>query len=140
MRTRKSTAPAGSTHAPCAANRQRLALLGLAMSDVVHGCAVDVLGLPPDKRFHRFFPMSAVDFPTPAGRTERYTIIEIVMFEGRSVATKKAFFTRLYGDFTERLNIDPQDLEISIMETSQHDWGIRGRAGDELVLTYDVAR
>jgi phenylpyruvate tautomerase PptA (4-oxalocrotonate tautomerase family) len=120
--------------------RRVLAPLRLAMSDVVHGCAVDVLGLPPDKRFHRFFPMSAVDFPTPAGRTERYTIIEIVMFEGRSVATKKAFFTRLYGDFTERLNIDPQDLEISIVETPQHDWGIRGRAGDELVLTYDVAR
>jgi hypothetical protein len=84
--------------------------------------------------------MSAEDFPTPAGRTERYTIIEIVMFEGRSVTTKKAFFTRLYADFTDRLDIDPQDLEISIVETPRHDWGIRGRAGDELILTYDVAR
>lgn len=120
--------------------RQVLVPLRSAMSDVIHDCAVDVLGLPPDKRFHRFFPMSAVDFPTPAGRTERYTIIEILMFEGRTVATKKAFFRRLYGEFADRLHIDPQDLEISVVETPRHDWGIRGQAGDELVLTYDVAR
>jgi hypothetical protein len=51
----------------------------------------------------------------------------------------KSLFARLYGDFTERLHIDAQDLEISIVETPRHDWGIRGQAGDELVLTYDVA-
>jgi Tautomerase enzyme len=46
------------------------------------------------------------------------------MFEGRSLATKKAFFARLYRDFAERLNIDPLDLEISIVETPRHDWGL----------------
>jgi hypothetical protein len=46
------------------------------MSDVVHACAVDSLGLRADTRFHRFFPMSAEDFPTPSGRTDRYTIVE----------------------------------------------------------------
>ncbi|HEY8719739.1 tautomerase family protein [Pengzhenrongella sp.] len=108
------------------------------LSDVVHACAVDVLQLPPDKRFHRFFPMSAEDFPTPPGRTERYTIVEILMFEGRSVATKKALYARLYRDFSEQLGIDGHDLEITVLETPRHDWAIRGLPGDELTLSYRV--
>jgi hypothetical protein len=32
------------------------------ISDVLHGCVVDVLLLPPDKRLHRFFPLEIEDF------------------------------------------------------------------------------
>lgn len=109
-----------------------------ALSDVVHAAAVDVLGLPESKRFHRFFPMSEEDLPVPEGRSERYTIVEILMFEGREVATKKAFYQRLFQDFARELAISPVDLEIAIVETPRHDWGIRGQAGDELTLGYRV--
>lgn len=108
------------------------------LSDVVHAAAVDVLGLPAAKRFHRFFPMSAEDFPTPEGRSEKYTIIEVVMFTGRTVTTKKAFYQRLYRDFADHLAIEAVDLEITVLETPRHDWGIRGQAGDELTLNYRV--
>ena len=108
------------------------------LSDTVHAAAVDVLGLHAAKRFHRFFPLSADDFPTPEGRSKKYTIIEIVMFTGRTVATKKAFYQRLYRDFADHLGIEPADLEIAIMETPRHDWGIRGQAGDEPTLNYRV--
>ena len=108
------------------------------LSDTLHAAAVEVLGLPATKRFHRFFPMSAEDFPTPEGRSERYTIVEVLMFTGRTVATKKAFYRRLYRDFEEHLGIQAIDLEIAIVETPRHDWGIRGRAGDELALSYRV--
>ena len=45
------------------------------MSDVLHGCVVDVLGLPADKRAHRFFPMAREDFYYPGGRSDAYTAI-----------------------------------------------------------------
>ncbi|PRY13515.1 tautomerase family protein [Kineococcus rhizosphaerae] len=109
------------------------------LSDVLHRAAVEVLGLPEAKRFHRFFPMDAEDFPTPDGRTERYTVVEVVMFEGRSVATKKAFYRRLFAD-VQTLGISPVDLEVVILETPRHDWGIRGLPGDELELSYRVDR
>jgi hypothetical protein len=108
------------------------------MSDVLHSASVDVLALPATKRFHRFFPMDEQDFPTPDGRSERYTIIELVMFAGRTVNTKKAFYQRLYRDFEQQLGIDAVDLEITVVETPRHDWGIRGQAGDELALSYRV--
>lgn len=110
------------------------------LSDVVHAAAVDVLGLPENKRFHRFFPLDADDFPTPEGRTERYTILEVLLFEGRTVETKKAFYQRLYRDFTECLGIGPADLEVTLLETPRHDWAIRGVAGDDLALPYRVER
>lgn len=108
------------------------------LSDTLHTAAVDVLGLPATKRFHRFFSMTAGDFPTPEGRSEKYTIIEVLMFTGRSVATKKAFYQRLYCDFAQHLGIEANDLKITVVETPRHDWGIRGQAGDELTLTYRV--
>ena len=112
--------------------------LRTALSETLHAAAVDVLGLPVAKRFHRFFPMAAEDFPTPEGRSERYTVVEVLMFQGRTVATKKAFYQRLYRDFDQHLGIEAIDLEITIVETPRHDWGIRGQTGDELTLTYRV--
>ena len=110
------------------------------MSDVLQAAAVEVLGLPVTKRFHRFFPMSAEDFPVPDERTDRYTIVEIILFSGRTVPTEKAFYQRLFTDFEQHLGIPAQDLEIVVIETPGHDWGIRGRAGDELALPYRVDR
>ena len=104
------------------------------LSGTMHAAVVDVLGLPAAKRFHRFSPMDEQDFPTPQGRSERYTILEVLMFTGRSVATKEAFYQRLYRDVEAHLGIEATDLEISIVETPEHDRGIRGRARDELTL------
>ncbi|WP_299039646.1 tautomerase family protein [uncultured Pseudokineococcus sp.] len=118
--------------------RQVLTPLRTEMSDVLHAAAVEVLGLPADKRFHRFFPMDPEDFPTPAGRSDRYTVIEVLMFEGRTTATKKALYQRLYRDFAAHLSIEPVDLELTLLETPRHDWAIRGQAGDDLTLTYMV--
>lgn len=41
-----------------------------AISDTLHSCAVAGLGLPADKRFHRFIALEAEDFIHPTDRTE----------------------------------------------------------------------
>ncbi len=107
-------------------------------SDVLHSCAVEALHLPPDKRFHRFFLLDSSDFVFPKDRSSRYTILEISLFEGRSVETKKQFIRLLFARLHEELLIPPQDLEITIFETPPHNWGIRGLPGDELHLNYRV--
>ncbi|HVJ20029.1 MAG TPA: tautomerase family protein [Polyangiaceae bacterium] len=108
------------------------------LSDVIHSCVVDALQFPPDKRAHRFFPMAAEDFFSPAGRTERYTIIEISMFEGRSVESKKRLIRLLFERVQSELGITPADLELTIFETPKHNWGFRGLPGDEVSLSYKV--
>ena len=67
------------------------------LSDVIHACVVEAFEYPLDKRAHRFFPLAAEDFFYPAGRSERYTLIEISLFEGRSVAAKKQLMRLLFA-------------------------------------------
>lgn len=96
------------------------------------------LGLPADKRFHRFIPLDAADFIHPEDRSEAYTIIEASLFEGRTVETKKAFIRALFARFEADKLANPQDLEITLTETPRCNWGIRGKPGDELTLNYKV--
>jgi len=99
---------------------------------------VDALEYPLDKKFHRFFPMDKEDFYFASERTESYTIIEISMFEGRTIQAKKQLVKLLFERINNKLNISPQDVEITIFETPKHNWGIRGLPGDELALNYKV--
>lgn len=108
------------------------------LSEVVHGCLVDALALPPEKRFQRFFPLTADDFIFPADRGGRYTIVEIYMFAGRSAAAKKGLIRLLFERFTAELGYDANDLEVNLIETPRGNWGIRGLPGDELKLPYEV--
>jgi phenylpyruvate tautomerase PptA (4-oxalocrotonate tautomerase family) len=108
------------------------------MSEVIHSCIVDGLKFPTDKNFQRFFPLAPDDFYYPTGRTEKYTIIEVSMFEGRSVEAKKKFVGLIYQRFREQLDIFENDIEITIFETPKFNWGIRGYSGDELELNYNV--
>jgi hypothetical protein len=80
------------------------------VSDVIHSCVVDALHYPPDKRAHRFFPLEPSEFFYPPGRSERYTIIEIRMFEGRTVEAKKALIRLLFERFAAMLGIGLRTL------------------------------
>jgi phenylpyruvate tautomerase PptA (4-oxalocrotonate tautomerase family) len=110
------------------------------LSDLIHSCVVDALQYPQHKRAHRFFPLDPSDFyyPPEPSRTDRYTIIEISMFEGRSTEAKKQLIRLLFERSEKQLNISNQNLEITIFETPKHNWGFRGLPGDEHSLDYRV--
>src|SRR5258708_94436 len=108
------------------------------LSDVIHTCVVDALQFPLDKRAHRFFPLERDDFYYPAGRSEAYTIIEIMMIEARKIETKKRLIMLLFERIHSELAIAPQDIEIAILEAPKHNWGFRGKTGDEVELNYKI--
>lgn len=108
------------------------------LSDVIHSCVVEALQYPLEKRAHRFIALEDGDFFYPEGRTQQYTIIEISMFEGRTVEAKKHLIRLLFARIHDQLAIALQDIEITIFETPRHNWGIRGLPGDELDLNYRV--
>lgn len=109
------------------------------LSDVIHKAMQSVLGMPEDKRAHRFIPMEKSDFYYPGGRSDNYTVIEINMMEGRQIETKKALIKCLFSEIESALNISPVDIEITIKEQPTHCWGFRGITGDEVNdLKYSV--
>ncbi len=109
-----------------------------ALSDAIHRAVVEALAYPPEKRFHRFISLTPDEFLYPPDRSNRYLILEISIFEGRSIEAKKALIRALYQYIPQATGITLQDIEITIFETPRHNWGIRGITGDELSLNYKV--
>jgi len=60
------------------------------------------------------------------------------MFEGRSVAAKRALIQALIDKLKAHADIDAQDIEITLFETPKVNWGIRGMNGEDLALGYKV--
>lgn len=109
------------------------------LSDLIQLSMTQVLGLPEDKRAHRFIPMEKEDFYYPGGRSDAYTVIEINMMQGRKEETKKALIKALFKNIESQLGISPVDVEITIKEQPAHCWGFRGITGDEVSdLKYKV--
>ena len=102
------------------------------LGKVIHDCLQLAIGTAENKRFQRFFPMAADNFYYPEDRSEQYTVIEIMMFEGRSIAVKKQLIRLMFESIQQQLGIDNNDLEIVVLEVPKHNWGVRGLPGDEL--------
>lgn len=120
------------------ARREWIAAQRTALSDLIQSCLVDALGLPAEKRFQRFFALEAEDFVYPADRSERYTILELHLFEGRSAEVRKELIRLLIARLSTGLDLAVNDIEITLVETPRANWGIRGLPGDELALNYVV--
>lgn len=119
--------------------KEKLNPIKSQLSDVIHKSMQSVLGMPEDKRAHRFIPLDKSDFYYPGGRSDKYTVIEINMMEGRQIETKKALIKSLFSTIESELNILPLDVEITIKEQPKHCWGFRGITGDEVNdLKYSV--
>jgi len=109
-----------------------------AISQAIHLSVMEALEYPAEKKFHRFIALDEEDFIYPKDRSERYIIIEISIFEGRSIEAKKMLIRLLYERIPQLSGISAQDIEITIFETPRHSWGIRGMPGDEVRLNYKV--
>src|SRR5688572_22837970 len=118
--------------------KSSLSAIRAELSEAIHESLMEAFALPREKRFQRFFALEREEFLFPEGRSDKYTIVEISVFEGRSAEAKKRLITALYTRVAERAKVSPEDLEITIFETPRSNWGIRGKPGDELALDYKV--
>ncbi|MEY9952641.1 tautomerase family protein [Leifsonia sp. EB34] len=109
-----------------------------ALSDAIHGAVMAALAYPPEKRFHRFIGLDPADFVYPPDRGDDYTIVEVSLFEGRTVDSKRALIAELFGRIEAATGIAPHSVEVTFFETPKVNWGIRGVNGADLALGYTV--
>ncbi|WP_311771757.1 tautomerase family protein [Cohnella lubricantis] len=115
--------------------RERIRSFRETISDIIHQCLVEVLGIPVHARYQRFIGMNKDDFVFPDTRSPNYTIIEIMLIEGQSAETKKNLIQLLY-ERTAACGFNEKDLEIVLIDVPLANWGIRGVPGDEMELPY----
>ncbi|MGA9637111.1 tautomerase family protein [Flavobacterium sp.] len=118
--------------------KQELHPIREQLSLILQECMFEAFQYPKEKRAHRFIYIDEDSFFYFEGRTKKHTLIEISSFEGRSIEAKKKLYQLIFEKFQKQLQIAAMDVEITIFETPMHNWGIRGKSGDELALNYKV--
>jgi phenylpyruvate tautomerase PptA (4-oxalocrotonate tautomerase family) len=108
-----------------------------ALIDAVHAAQVEALKIPESDKVFRFVEHTPQHFPVPPGKTENYTIVEIVMFPGRSIDAKRKLYQGIVSRFGE-LGIDARDVIIVLLEPPLHNWGIRGQPASDIDLGFKL--
>lgn len=112
--------------------------LRLKLLDAVHRALVEAFKIPDRDRHQRFVEYAPEDFEIPGGKGERFTIVEIDAFAGRSLDAKRALYQTIATSF-EALGVPAHDVMIVLRETPAENWGLRGgRAACDVDLGFEI--
>ena len=107
-----------------------------SLLDAVHEALIEAFAIPDDDRTQRVVEHDRDHFEIPPGRSERYTLVEITAFPGRSVDAKRALYRAIVRNLGV-VGVPADDVSIVIHEPPLENWGIRGgRSADEIDLGY----
>jgi phenylpyruvate tautomerase PptA (4-oxalocrotonate tautomerase family) len=96
-----------------------------AIMEAVHAALREALSIPETDRQIRYVCHAPEDFEAPPSRTENFTLVDITMFTGRSLAAKKKLYVAIVRNLGT-VGIPPNDVFIVLTETPRENWGIRG--------------
>jgi phenylpyruvate tautomerase PptA (4-oxalocrotonate tautomerase family) len=106
--------------------------------DAVHDALIEAFSVPEDDRTQRIIEHDPENFETPPGTSERYTLIEIIAFPGRSAGAKRRLYEAVVRNL-ERLGTPATDIFIVLQEPPMENWGIRGgKPANEVDLGYKL--
>ncbi len=110
-----------------------------ALLNGVHDALVESIKIPVYDRFQRIYELDEANFEAPTSKTNNVTLIEIIMFKGRSLEAKKT----LYQAITDNLVVDPgindEDITIVLHEPPLENWGVKGgKPASEVELGYNI--
>jgi phenylpyruvate tautomerase PptA (4-oxalocrotonate tautomerase family) len=93
--------------------------------NAIHAAAVEALRIPDEDRTQILTEHPADAFDIPPGKGERFTLVEITMFAGRSLDAKRHLYRAVVRNLG-RLGVPPSDVLIALREVALENWGIRG--------------
>jgi hypothetical protein len=109
-----------------------------AVSETVQSALMGAIKIPEWDRTVRLIEHPPSHFAVPLGRGERYTLIEITMFSGRSRDAKRALYQAIVRNLGA-FNVPALDINVTLIECPLENWGIRGgQAASEIELGFAV--
>lgn len=97
------------------------------MLDAVHTALVNAIQIEDWDRFQRLYEIEDEFFERSESKTDKFTMIEITMFPGRTKEQKARIFEEITKELSERLEIQPTDVFIVLNEPSNDNWGLAGK-------------
>jgi phenylpyruvate tautomerase PptA (4-oxalocrotonate tautomerase family) len=106
--------------------------------DAVHLSLVGAFKIPDNDRTQRVYEFEHADFEIQDDRSDKYTIIEIIIFPGRSVEAKKKLYKQIFSHLKE-LGYQDNDATIVLHEQSLDNWRLRGgKSAREIDLGFSL--
>ena len=106
--------------------------------EAVHSAMVEALKIPHWDRTVRLVVHEPHRFAVPPGRSDRYTVIDIDLFAGRSQTAKKNLYQSIVRNLA-KFDIPSDHVKVLLRESHAENWGIRGGIpASEADLGFDV--
>ena len=96
-----------------------------AVIDAVQSALREALKIPEGDRTLRLIEHPPSHFAVPPGRGEKFTLIEVTMFSGRSMSAKRTLYQAIVRHLAV-LGVQPLDIKVTLIETPPENWGLRG--------------
>jgi 4-oxalocrotonate tautomerase family enzyme len=109
-----------------------------ALYDAIQAAMVEAIKIPADDRCYRLITYDEAHFPQVPGKSDRFIIIEIALFQGRSMAAKRNLYAAIARNLKTSFGLDPSDVRIVLEEAPRENWGMDGKPASEIDLGFKV--
>ena len=72
------------------------------------------------------------------GHSDRFIIIEIALFAGRSLDAKRKMYAAICRNLKAAFGLEPRDIRIVLEEASRENWALDGKPASEIDLGFKV--
>ena len=96
------------------------------MLDVIHTSLMDAIQIEDWDRFQRLIEIDDELFERNTDKSDKFTIIEITMFPGRTTEQKAKIYENIVNGLNKSLGIKPSDIFIILNEPKDENWGLAG--------------
>jgi phenylpyruvate tautomerase PptA (4-oxalocrotonate tautomerase family) len=93
--------------------------------DAIHAAAMQALKVPDEDRTQILTEHPAEAFELPPGKGDRFTLVEVTMFAGRSADAKRRLSRAVVANLAGRGG-PASDVLIVLHEVPLESWGVRG--------------
>ena len=109
-----------------------------ALYDAIQAGMVEGIKIPEDDRCYRLVTYDADHFPNVPGKSDRFIIIEIALFVGRSMAAKRNMYAAICRNLKAAFGLEASDIRIVLEENSRENWALDGKPASEIDLGFKV--
>jgi phenylpyruvate tautomerase PptA (4-oxalocrotonate tautomerase family) len=105
--------------------------------DAVHAALVESLKIPESDKTIRFVAHEPHRFTADPRRDERFTLISIDLFTGRSLQAKQRLYAAIVRNLAQ-FDIPADHVKVLLREIPVENWGIRGLPASEMELGFEI--
>jgi phenylpyruvate tautomerase PptA (4-oxalocrotonate tautomerase family) len=102
-----------------------------AILNSIHDALIKSVKIKDTHIFQRIYELDEDSLEVPKSKTSNITLVEIIMFRGRTKETKKALYKAITNNLASNPKIEENDITIVLIETPLENWMIDGKQQGE---------